>query len=92
LGVVGGIALIVGLFVDTGRVAPRWTRVAVWISGPASVVWGVLGYSLSWGLRDTYGLLRYFKTLSGGIATGILAVLIGSGEFGKPLKRNTNRQ
>ena len=45
-GVIGGVLLMLGPFVGTGRVAPRWIRTALWITGPACVVWGVLGYSL----------------------------------------------
>lgn len=57
-GVIGGLVFIVGPFVGTGRVAPRWIRMALWITGPACVVWGVLGYSLLWGVRDPYGFVR----------------------------------
>ena len=90
-GVIGGLVFIVGQFVGTGRVAPRWIRMALWITGPACVVWGVLGYTLLWGVRDPYGFVRNLKTTSGGIALGILCLLFASGEFRSSPKRDTNR-
>ena len=90
-GVIGGLVFIVGQFVGTGRVAPRWIRMALWITGPACAVWGVLGYSLLWGLRDPYGFVRNLKTTSGGIALGILCLLFASGEFRSSPKRDVNR-
>jgi hypothetical protein len=88
-GVIGGLIFIV--HVGTGRVAPRWIRIALWMTGPASVVWGVLGYSLLWGVRDSYGFVRNFKTTFGGIALGILCLLFASGEFRSSPKRDANR-
>lgn len=91
-GVIGGLLLTVGPFVGTARVAPRWIRIALWISGPACVVWGVLGYSLLWGVWDPYGFVRSSKTTFGGIALGILCLLFASGEFRSSLKRDVNRR
>ena len=90
-GVIGGLLLILGPFVGTGRVAPRWTRIALWITGPACVVWGVLGFSLLWGVRDPYGFVRNLKTTFGGIALGILCLLFASGEFRSSPKRDAKR-
>jgi hypothetical protein len=90
-GVIGGVLLMLGPFVGTGRVAPRWIRTALWITGPACVVWGVLGYSLLWGVRDPYGYVRNFKTTFGGIAIGILGLLLASGEFRSSMKGDANR-
>ena len=90
-GVIGGLALIAGPFTGSGRVAPRWTRIALPISGVAGLVWGFLGYALLFGFGDTQNLLRHFKTLSSGVAIGILVLLFSSGEFGKSYKRYTHR-
>ena len=90
-GVIGGLLLSVGPFVGTGRVASRWIRIALWMTGPACVVWGVLGYGLLWGVRDPYGFVRNFKATSGGIALGILCLLFASGEFRSSPKRDANR-
>ena len=90
-GVIGGLLLIVGPFVGTGRVAPRWIRIALWIAGPACVVWGVLGFSLLLGVRDPYGFVRNYKTTFGGIAVGILCLLLASGEFRSSMKGGANR-
>ena len=90
-GVIGGLFLMVGPFCGTGRVAPRWIRTGLWITGPACVVWGVLGYSLLWGVRDPYGFVRNFKTTFGGIAIGILCLLLASGEFRSSMKGDANR-
>jgi len=90
-GVIGGLLLIVGPFVGTARVAPRWIRTALWFTGPACIVWGVLGFSLLLGVRDPYGFVRNFKTTSGGIALGILCLLFASGEFRSSPKRDANR-
>ena len=90
-GVIGGLSLIVGPFVGTGRVAPRWIRIGLWITGPACVVWGVLGFGLLWGVRDPYGYVRNFKTTFGGIAIGILCLLFASGEFRSSMKGDANR-
>jgi len=86
-GVIGGLILIAGPFTGAGRVGPRWIRLALWMSGPACVVWGVLGYSLLWGFRDPYGFLLEFKAISAGIAIGILVLLFASGEFRSSPKR-----
>src|SRR4030095_2924079 len=85
------LLLMLGPFVGTGRVAPRWIRMALWIAGPAYVVWGVLGYSLLWGVRDPYGFVRNFQTTSGGIALGILCLLFASGEFRSSTGRDAKR-
>src|SRR4030095_1447889 len=90
-GVIGGLLLMVGPFVGTGRVAPRWIRMALWIAGPAYVVWGVLGYSLLWGVRDPYGFVRNFKTQSGGIALEIRCRLVAPGGFGASTGRDAKR-
>jgi hypothetical protein len=90
-GVIGGVLLMVGPFVGTGRVAPRWIRRALWMTGPACVVWAVLGFSLLWGVRDPYGYVRHFKTTFGGIVIGILCLLLASGEFRSSMKGDANR-
>jgi hypothetical protein len=59
-------------------------------TGPACVVWGVLGYSLLWGVRDPYGYVQHFKTVFGGIAIGILVLLFASGEFRGSSKSDAN--
>ena len=91
-GVMGGLALIAAPFTASGRVAPRWIRIALWISGPAGLVWGVLGYALLLGFGDTPDPLRQVKTLSGGVAIGILVLLFSSGEFVRSFKGTTNRR
>ena len=90
-GVIGGLSLIAGPFYGAARVAPRWIRIAMWMTGPACVVWGVLGCSLLWGVRDPYGYVRNFKTTFGGIAIGILGLLLASGEFRSSMKGDAKR-
>jgi len=90
-GVIGGLSLIAGPFYGAARVAPRWIRRALWMTGPACVVWSVLGFSLLWGVRDPYGYVRNFKTTFGGIAIGILCLLLASGEFRSSMKGDANR-
>jgi hypothetical protein len=90
-GVIGGVILFAGPFIPAARIAPRWIRIALLITGPACVVWGVLGYSLLWGVRDPYGFVRDFKSLSGGIAIGILVLLFASGEFRSSPRQDANQ-
>ena len=89
-GVIGGLILFTGPFLPRAGITPRWIRIALLITGPACVVWGVLGYSLLLGVRDPYGFVRDFKSLSGGIAIGILCLLFASGEFRASPKTNGN--
>lgn len=89
-GVIGGLILFAGPFIPKAGIAPRWIRIALLITGPACVVWGVLGYSLLRGVGDPYGFVRDFKTLSGGIAIGILVLLFASGEFRSRPKDSAN--
>lgn len=89
-GVIGGVLLVVGSFVGAGRLAPRWTRTALRISGPACVLWGVLGYILLRGVRDPYGYVQ-LKGVFGGIAIGILVLLFASGEFRSSPKSDANQ-
>ena len=90
-GVIGGLSFIVGPFYGAARVAPRWIRIALWMTGPACVVWGVLGFSLLLGVRDPYGFVRNYKTTFGGIAIGILCLLLASGEFRSSMKGDAKR-
>lgn len=94
--VFGGLALAGAPLTPSGRAAPRWIRVALWISGPAGLVWGILGYTLLFGSAslssDSYDLLRHFKTLSAGIAVGILVLLLGSREFRASFTTKTKGQ
>lgn len=90
-GVLGGLVLIAVPFTPEGRVAPRWTRIALWIAGPAGVLWGCLGYTLLFDFGDGNELVRHFKTLSAGAGIGILLVLLSSGELGRLFKRRTKR-
>jgi hypothetical protein len=79
-GVIGGILLAAGPLTRTGREAPQWTRIALWMAGPAAFGWGLLGFALLSGVEDPYGYVRQFKNVFVGIAIGILVLwLFGSG-------------
>ncbi len=87
--VAGGIALAAAPLTASGRAAPQWTRIALWISGPASLSWGVLGYALICGScwassTETFNLLRHFKTLLGGVVIGVLLLLLVSAYANRP--------
>jgi hypothetical protein len=83
-GCIGGLILFVAPFSAKCRKNPRWIRVALWMSGPMAMGWGLLGYTL---LFDSslsphgHNLVLHFKTQLSGMALGILLLLIFSGEF-----------
>jgi hypothetical protein len=95
-GVLSGLGLAAAPLTRSRRGAPRWTRIALWIGGSATFVWGVLGYTLlskpPSSSPDIYTLLRLYKTVSAGIAIGILSLLLSSGESRMSFKRNTKGQ
>lgn len=78
-GVIGGLLLTIAPFTRGGRVDPRWTRIGLWMAGPAALGWGALGFVLLSGVEDPYGFLRQFKNVFAGIAIGILVLVFGPG-------------
>src|SRR5262249_50442318 len=88
----GGIALFAAPLTRAGRDGPRWVRIALWISGPATLGYGLLGFALLIGpgslSENTSDLFVHFKTLVAGMALGILVLLIASGEFGGFFRRD----
>src|SRR5438876_11827948 len=68
--VLGGVALFVAPFTRSSRRMPRWTRVALWLVGPATTAWGGLGLTLAFAWqslsRDSYHLIGHYKTSFGG--------------------------
>ncbi len=68
-----------------GRSASRWIRYAMLLLGPVGVTWALVGIYLLLYQRQltlsTYHFLYTLKIGVGGIAIGILAVLLLSSEF-----------
>ncbi len=83
--IVGGVALFVAPFTRATRTSPHWVRVALWMSGLASMGWGALGFTLIFGRqllpKVFYALAVHFKTGLEGVGFGILVLLFASGEF-----------
>jgi hypothetical protein len=81
----GGITLFIAPFTASGRLAPHWIRVALWLLCPISIAWSLLGLTIlyySAALSDrALGLVYHYKALCAGKAVGILALLLLSGEF-----------
>ena len=83
--VIGSLALFVAPFTQTSRRGPRWTRIALRISGPMAASWGALGLTLMFAgplfSREVYRAVAHLQTLFGGSGAGILILLFASGEF-----------
>ena len=82
---------LVAPFTVQGRAAPRWVRVALWLLGPISFVWSIIGFTLLFGSgsisEHTYYFIRHIKTLFAGMGIGILLLLFASGEFVRDFSR-----
>lgn len=85
IALLGGVLLVVAPFSAPGRLAPHWIRVALWLSGPSCIMWGLAGlilyYRAPYLSKILYHLLQHTKTLFGGISIGILVLLFVSGQF-----------
>jgi hypothetical protein len=87
----GALYLFAMPFTAQGRVAPRWIRIALWLSCPIALVWSLIGSGMFFACRQTadYACLSYstcyfmggMKTLFGGMGIGILVLMLASGEF-----------
>lgn len=82
---IGFSEVVLGLNPPSGRVAPRWLRVAFWMAGPISLSWSVVGFTLlfAW-VRwppPAQHFLNYVEAFLGGMGVGILLLFVFSGEF-----------
>ena len=84
-GIAGGIFLGLAPFGSKGRSAPHWMRVALWIAGPASLLWGALGLTLILGAETLSAhalyLAAHYKASMAGSGVALLILLFLSGEF-----------
>lgn len=82
---VAGFVLPLAALTKGARIFPRWIRISLWLVAPILLGWSLMGFMLRFASTrlspNEYRCLYYLKPTFGGMALGILLLLVISGEL-----------
>jgi|SRR5712692_1125636 len=85
IALIAAFVLPLAAFTKGARIFPRWIRISLWLVSPILLGWGSMGFLLRFARTrlspNEYYSLYYLKPTFGGMALGILLLLILSGEL-----------